>query len=104
MKEEKNPYDKDFCRLDVDRCGGWYMSTDWLEIYRDYSGEELDAEITRMKQEATVYLSQNIADKSYQKSLDEVRNRLHAAIRVRNERRNRDMPNWGVPDFSAGIH
>jgi hypothetical protein len=79
------------------------MSTDWLEIYRDYSGEELDAEITRMKQEATVYLSQNIADKSYQKSLDEVRNRLHAAIRVRNERRN-SMPNWGVPDFSAGIH
>lgn len=80
------------------------MSTDWLEIYRDYSGEELEAEITRMKQEATVYLSQNIADKSYQKSLDEVRNRLHAAIRVRNERRYRDVPAWGVPDFSAGIH
>lgn|GEM_PF-6402219 len=82
----------------------WGMSTDWLEIYRDYSGEELEAEITRMKQEATVYLSQNIADKSYQKSLDEVRNRLHAAIRVRNERRYRDVPSWGVPDFSAGIH
>jgi hypothetical protein len=80
------------------------MSTDWLEIYRDYAGDELEAEITRMKQEATVYLSQNIADKSYQKSLDEVRNRLHAAIRVRNERRNRDVPSWGVPDFSGGIH
>jgi hypothetical protein len=80
------------------------MSTDWLEIYRDYAGDELDAEITRMKQEATVYLAQNNGDKGYQKNLEMVQNRLHAAIRVRNERRNRDVPSWGVPDFSGGIH
>ena len=77
-------------------------STDWMEIYRDYSGEELDAEITRLKKEATLYTAQGNGEKSYQKSLDEVRNRLHAAIRVRNERRNAGgiNPSWGVPDFS----
>jgi hypothetical protein len=79
------------------------MSNDWIEIYRDYSGEELDAEIAKLKQEATVYTAQNIGDKGYQKSLEMVQNRLHAAIRVRNERRQGGSinPSWGVPDFSG---
>lgn len=73
-----------------------------MEIYRDYTPEELDTEISRLKQEATLYTAQNFGEKGYQKSLDEVRNRLHAAIRVRNERRNRGRnPDWGVPDFSG---
>jgi hypothetical protein len=76
-------------------------STDWQEIYRDYSPEEVEQEIERMKREATLYTAQNLGDKAYQKSLDEVRNRLHAAIRVRNERRGRGGPSWGVPDFSG---
>lgn len=82
------------------------MSNDWIEIYRDYSGEELDAEITKLKQEATLYTAQNIGDKGYQKSLEMVQNRLHAAIRVRNERRQSggQNPGWGVPDFSGLGH
>jgi hypothetical protein len=76
-------------------------STDWIEIYRDYTGDELDAEIVRLKNEATLYTAQNIGEKGYTKSLDEVRNRLHAAIRVRNERRQSGRPSWGVPDFSG---
>lgn len=82
---------------------GDMASTDWMEIYRDYTGEELDAEITRLKKEATLYTAQNVGDKGYQKSLDEVRNRLHGGIRVRNERRNSSgqNPSWGVPDFSG---
>ena len=83
---------------------GWDMaSTDWMEIYRDYTGVELDAEIVTLKKEATFYISQNVGEKSYQKNLEMIQQRLHAAIRVRNERRNRDQPNWGVPDFSRGI-
>jgi hypothetical protein len=76
------------------------MSNDWMEIYRDYEPVELDAEIAKLKQEATVYTAQNIGDKGYQKSLEMVQNRLHAAIRVRNERRQTQNPSWGVPDFS----
>jgi len=79
------------------------MSNDWIEIYRDYSPVELDAEITKLKQEATLYTAQNIGDKGYQKSLEMVQNRLHAAIRVRSERRvvGGQNPSWGVPDFSG---
>jgi len=76
-------------------------STDWMEIYRDYTGEELDAEITKLKKEATLYISQGDGDKQYQKDLGSVRDRLHAAIRVRNERRGKGGPSWAVPDFSG---
>lgn len=82
----------------------WGMSNDWIEIYRDYTPEELDAEIAKLKQEATLYTAQNIGDKGYQKSLEMVQNRLHAAIRVRSERRaaaGGRNPSWGVPDFSG---
>jgi len=79
------------------------MSNDWIEIYRDYTPEELDAEIAKLKQEATLYTAQSIGDKGYQKSLEMVQNRLHAAIRVRSERRQLggQNPSWGIPDFSA---
>ena len=83
------------------------MSNDWIEIYRDYTPEELDAEIAKLKQEATLYTAQNIGDKGYQKSLEMVQNRLHAAIRVRSERRQAAggrNPSWGVPDFSGLGH
>lgn len=83
------------------------MSNDWIEIYRDYSGEELEGEITKLKQEATLYTAQNVGDKGYQKSLEMVQNRLHAAIRVRSERRQASggqNPSWGVPDFSGLGH
>jgi hypothetical protein len=79
-------------------------SNEWMEIYRSYSNEELEKEITMLKEQATLYTSQAIGDKQYTKALDVVQNRLHAAIRVRNERRNINKPAWAVPDFSQGVN
>jgi len=79
-------------------------STEWMEIYRQYSGEELQAEITLLKQQATLYTSQSVGEKSHTKDLMLVTNRLHAATRVRNEWRFRGSPNYAVPDFSNGIN
>ena len=82
------------------------LHNDLIEIYRDYSGEELDTEILKLKQEATLYTAQNIGDNGYQKSLEMVQNRLHAAIRVRNERRQSGglNPGWGVRDHNRFLH
>ena len=79
------------------------MSTEWMEIYGSYSADELDVEIERLKKEATLYTTQQEGSKAYTKALTEVRDRLHAAVRVRNERRNRrsgGRDSWAVPDFS----
>lgn len=72
-----------------------------MEIYRSYTGPELEAEIVNLKKEATLYSAQNVGEKGYTKALDLVTNRLHAATRVRNERRGQGGPSWGVPDFSG---
>jgi hypothetical protein len=75
-----------------------------MEIYRSYSPEELDGEITMLKSQATLYTTQTQGEKSYTKALDIIQNRLQAAIRVRNERSNRySNPSSAVPDFSNGI-
>ena len=79
-------------------------STEWMEIYRSYSPEELESEITMLKNQATLYTSQQVGEKSHTKDLLSVQNRLHAAIRVRNERRFLHTPSWSVPDFSQGVN
>lgn len=66
--------------------------TDYLEIYQDYTAEELDAAIASMKamlEEGENYVSQNSGDgKSYMVDLADLRKRLSSAIRARNKRRN----------------
>ena len=80
-------------------------SLEWMEIYRTYSSAELDAEVTLLKGQATLYTSQTVGEKSYAKDLIMVQNRLQAAIRVRNERSNRYRnPSVGTPDFSSGVN
>lgn len=79
-------------------------SLEWMEIYRTYTPAELDAEITALKGQATLYTSQTMGEKSYAKDLVMVQNRLQAAVRVRNERNHRySNPAYGVPDFSSGV-
>lgn len=82
------------------------MSSEWIEIYRSYSGEELELEVTRLKREATLYASQQDGQVGYTKALSEVRDRLHAAIRVQGERRRSSAgeSGWAVPDFSGVRH
>ncbi|MEI6715735.1 MAG: hypothetical protein WCO60_18435 [Verrucomicrobiota bacterium] len=76
----------------------------WQEIYRSYTSEELETEITNLKKQATLYTAQTFGDKSYTKDLANVEERLHAAIRVRNERRNPNDLGYIVPDFSQINH
>ncbi len=79
-------------------------STRWQEIYRSYDADELAAEITRLKTQATLYTQQTFGDKSYTKDLVQIEERLHAAIRVRNERRNACDSGSMIADFSQINH
>ena len=78
-------------------------STEWQEIYDSYTDDELTEEIVRLKKEATLYTAQNEGEKGYSKDLASVRDRLHAAVRVRSLRRGATS-NVMVPDFSNGIN
>ena len=88
--------------LTIPRAG--MSSNRWQEIYRTYTAEELEAEIAEMKKQATFYTAQSFGDKTYQKDLTNVEERLHAGIRVRNERRFSDVSNVGIPDFGGLNH
>lgn len=82
----------------------WVMaSLEWMEIYRAYTPEEIETEITSLKNQATLYTSQTSGEKSYTKDLILVQNRLQAAIRVRNERTiGSRRPSVALADFSSG--
>ncbi len=76
-------------------------SSEWMEIYRAYTPEEIENEITNLKREATLYTQQTSGEKSYTKELRLVQDRLQAAIRVRNERTiGARRPSVAMPDFS----
>jgi ribosomal protein L29 len=77
-------------------------SPEWLTIYRSYSDGDLAAEVTSLKRQATNLSSQTVGSQSYAQDLREVRDRLHAAITVQNERRTAGVnPSVGVADFSG---
>jgi hypothetical protein len=83
-------------------------SPDWIEIYGAYSGEELTNEITALKKQlsdASGITSQGAGSKSYQRDLLHLQNRLHAAVRVQNNRSRASLPpsmngSYGQADFS----
>lgn len=77
--------------------------TDWQEIYRTYSTEELQAEIAALKKLAVPLSSQQLGSKSYTKDLKEIRDRLQAAIIVLNPSLSQGYENnfTAVPDFSG---
>lgn len=60
---------------------------DWLAIYRTYDSASLQARIDALKAEISVYASQSIGQKSYEKNLQELKLQLSAAIRAQQERR-----------------
>ncbi len=74
---------------------------EWIEIYRSYSDEALAAEIAKLKQQDSVYTSQQVGGKGYSKDLTAVSGKLAAAIRVQKERRQPPCTNpfVGITDF-----
>jgi|APCry1669189000_1035189.scaffolds.fasta_scaffold46409_2 hypothetical protein len=79
-------------------------SSEWMEIYRSYTPEEIENEITGLKKEATLYTQQTSGEKSYTKELRLVQDRLQAAIRIRNERTlGARRPSVAFPNFSNGF-
>lgn len=78
------------------------MATDdWEEIYSAYEDQELADAITKLKKDIdTPYVSQQQGPFAYQKALTEMRDRLQAAIRIRERRAGRSPSVCGIPDFS----
>jgi hypothetical protein len=76
-------------------------SQEWIEIYRSYSSAELDKAISDLKEQESLFTEQSIGSKSFAKDLRELREKLHAAIRVKSERsQSPETKSWGIPDFS----
>jgi len=76
-------------------------ASDWAEIYRSYSPEELATEIVELKKQKSVFSSQQIGSKSYTKDLQMLQSQLQAAIRVQNGRKAPEGEFSGVVDFSG---
>ncbi len=77
-------------------------SAEWLEIYADYTADELNTEITALKKAQSIFVTQAVGSKSFTRDLQELKNKLSSAIRIRNERGsgNINNQNMGVADFS----
>ena len=76
----------------------------WMEIYRSYETEELDAEILQLRKDVRgSFTAQNHGGTGHQRDLAELRDRLQAAGRVRKERSNGGSGGWSVgqADFSG---
>lgn len=79
-------------------------ASDWMEIYRSYSGTELDEEIAKLKKDLDGgYVSQSSGSTSGTRSVGELRDRLKAAVRVKNERSGGSLADkrHGQVDFSS---
>jgi ribosomal protein L29 len=56
-------------------------TNDWAIIYRTYTTEELDEEITFLKKESkNLYMSQGVGGKNYQRNVTTIQDRLRAAL------------------------
>ena len=76
--------------------------TDWVEIYRTYEPGELAAEIEQLKKDLRGgFGSQNSGGTGHTRDVAELRTRLQAASRVREEGRGGRQPRRGVVDFSG---
>lgn len=77
-------------------------SSDWQEIYRSYSAEELTEEIAKLKADLDGgFAAQGSGSTNHQRDTTQLQNRLHAAIRVRSERAGSRPPQVGRVDFSG---
>lgn len=74
---------------------------DWIEIYDSYTVEELESEITRLKEQvANPYVNQSEGQRGYTRSINEDRAKLSAAIQVQRERGRNTVRRHGQADFS----
>ncbi len=73
--------------------------TNWIEIYRTYTPEELAAEIASLKEWSAPVASQGAGEKSYTKEAN-FGARLASACRVQSERSGNSPGAVGIPDFS----
>ncbi len=77
-------------------------SSEWQEIYRSYTSDELAAAITALKEQESLFSAQQVGSKSYTKDLRELRDKLHAAVRVQNERSlSPAHKNYGTTNFGG---
>lgn len=77
----------------------------WMEIYRSYEGAELTTEIEQLRKDlAGGFTSQGSGSVQHSRDLGELRDRLQAATRVKNERVNRNggNPMKGRVNFGGG--
>ena len=75
--------------------------SDWLEIYRAYTADELTAEMASLRKSlAGGFVSQGSGSVSHQRDLADLRDRLRAATRVQNERKRTLPPRRMIADFS----
>ena len=66
----------------------------WMEIYRSYTGEELGEEIVQLKKDVRgAFSAQGSGSVSHSRDLSQLEARLQAAVRVQNERANRNGGN-----------
>ena len=76
--------------------------SDWLEIYRAYSGPDLDAEMVSLQAGLKGgFVSQGSGSVQHARDLAELRDRLRAATRVKNERAGRAVAKVARVDFSG---
>ena len=88
----------------IDTRSVFMAAEQWMEIYRSYEAEELDAEIVQLRKDVRGgFAAQNHGGTGHQRDLAELRDRLAAATRVKNERRAGGNSGWqvGKADFSG---
>ena len=76
--------------------------SDWLEIYRAYSGPDLDAEMVSLQAGLKGgFVSQGSGSVQHARDLAELRDRLRAATRVKSERAGGSAGRVARVDFSG---
>lgn len=74
---------------------------EWIQIYSAYQESDLDAEIAFLRSQTTnPFNSQTEGNRSYSRSTAEIRDRLSAAIRVKQARSTNHQSTIIIADFS----
>jgi hypothetical protein len=77
-------------------------SSEWEEIYRSYSAAKLDEEINKLEADLDGgYSSQNSGGAGHTRDTADLKNRLHAAVRVKQSRSGSQYPRRGRVDFGG---